>query len=202
MKKTLFVAVLLALATGTMMAQNQNREHGKMHKEKMSQEQRIEKRVEGLCNKLMLSDKESAQFSVMYKDYLKALKDCRPARNEKQEGMKSKERKPLTDEQIMARMKSRYESEKKVAEVKLAYMEKFSKILSARQVQMVMQDKPKMRQGMKNGKHFGNFPGGPGKMMPQGQCKDCPKNHKPQGMDQPADNGLQEVPQQETVNVN
>lgn len=117
---------------------------------------------------LMLDDAKLAQFTSLYKEYLTALKDCRPAPEENQ--VKPYER---TDAQIQQDMEKRFEIRQKVLDTQKKYYASFKKILNARQLEKVfnMTQPDKM--------HKGNFPMRHGKMgklgkMPAGCPNVCP----------------------------
>ena len=77
----------------------------------------------------MLDDDKLAQFTSLYKEYLTALKDCRPAPEENQ--VKPYER---TDAQIQQDMEKRFEIRQKVLDTQKKYYASFKKILNARQL--------------------------------------------------------------------
>lgn len=94
---------------------------------------RTEKRIEAMEKRLLLDDKTAAEFAPLYKEYLEALGNCRVKADEKATG----------DEAILARLKAKLSTEQAKAETKLKYVEKFSKILTARQVELLF-DTPRM----------------------------------------------------------
>lgn len=122
------------------------------------------KRLEG---RLMLDEETAAKFAPLYKEYLEALRNCRP------ECPKEKGQKECTDAEIEKRLEEHIACERKRLDVQEEYLQKFKKILNARQLQAVMSPKG---MEMKHHKMKGprpNFPA-PGN---NGTCRaNCPAN--------------------------
>lgn len=123
MRKNLFVLVLLAFVLS--FAANAQEQKGKI-----TPEQRVEFRAKKLSKELLLDEKTSAKFVTLYKEYVAALKATHPDMN-KQKG-------EPTDAQRIERLQNRYETQAKIANVNKEYVGKFSKILTAPQVEKVM----------------------------------------------------------------
>lgn len=123
MRKNLFVLVLLAFVLS--FAANAQEQKGKI-----TLEQRVEFRAKKLSKELLLDEKTSAKFVTLYKEYVAALKATHPDMN-KQKG-------EPTDAQRIERLQKRYETQAKIANVNKEYVGKFSKILTAPQVEKVM----------------------------------------------------------------
>lgn len=123
MRKNLFVLVLLAFVLS--FAANAQEQKGKI-----TPEQRVEFRAKKLSKELLLDEKTSAKFVTLYKEYVAALKATHPDMN-KQKG-------EPTDAQRIERLQKRYETQAKIANVNKEYVGKFSKILTAPQVEKFM----------------------------------------------------------------
>lgn len=124
MNKKLFLLALLAfMFSFAVSAQGQQ-------KSKLTPEQRVEFRAKKLSKELLLDEKTSAKFVTLYKEYVAALKAAHPAKPEKKG--------EPTDAQRIERLQKRYETQAKIANVNKEYVGKFSKILTAPQVEKVM----------------------------------------------------------------
>ena len=123
MRKNLFVLVLLAFVLS--FAANAQEQKGKI-----TPEQRVEFRAKKLSKELLLDEKTSAKFVTLYKEDVAALKATHPDMN-KQKG-------EPTDAQRIERLQKRYETQAKIANVNKEYVGKFSKILTAPQVEKFM----------------------------------------------------------------
>ncbi len=125
-----FVALAAAVMfTGTLFAQEK--------KQAPTPEQRIEKRAERMQKRLMLDDATAAKFAPVYKEYLKAMAECRPTC--------AKCENP-TDAQIKENIGKRIDAQQKALEVEKKYYKKLSSILSGRQLQVIF-CKDKMGKG-------------------------------------------------------
>lgn len=102
----------------------------KTKKESLTPEQRIEIRAKRLSEKLMLDEATSAKFVPLYTSYMSELQDVRNSRKEAKRG-------EMSDAQIVEKLKSRFSDEATIAEIKESYVSKFSKILTARQLEKV-----------------------------------------------------------------
>jgi hypothetical protein len=144
MRKNLFVFALLAFVFSFAV-------NGQEQKRKITPEQRIEFRAKRLSKELLLDEKTSAKFVTLYKEYVAALKAAHPAKPEKKG--------EPTDAQRIERLQKRYEAQAKIANVNKEYVGKFSKILTAPQVEKVMSAngwQGKNRFAKQQGKRFNN----------------------------------------------
>lgn len=181
MKTTRLLSTLIltvCLGCGSMMAQNapQNPRPAKIEKApkvKLTPEQRMEAQAQRMGKQLMLDDAKLAQFTSLYKEYLTALRDCRPNPEDlAAEKVKKSER---TDAQIQQDIEKRFETQQKILDTQKKYYASFKKILNARQLEKVfsMPRPGKM--------HKGNFPmrhgrmGQPGQMPTPGCPNVCPQ---------------------------
>ncbi len=107
-------------------------------KKQPTPEQRIEWQVERMSKQLLLDDETTAQFVPVYKEYLEALAQCRPAAPDR----KQPREKELSDEERDQRMQTRFECQKKRLEVQETYYKKFKAFLTMRQVEKIFNAKP------------------------------------------------------------
>lgn len=152
-KVWLAVLALTTICSGNMWSQNRPKAPGK----EMSPEQRIEMRVERMQRQLMLDDKTAAQFAPVYKEYLEALEACKPQKPETKPA-------EMSDKQIEEQLTAQFDRQQKLLDTRKDYYNKFKKMLTMRQVQMVLKsDRPHPMMPKKmNGK-------------PQGPC--CPQQN-------------------------
>lgn len=159
----LFVTMTLAalLCSGNVMARNPQ----KPEKRELTPAERMDASLKRLEGRLMLDEETAAKFAPLYKKYLEALRNCRP------ECPKEKGQKECTDAEIEKRLEEHIACERKRLDVQEEYLQKFKKILNARQLQAVMSPKG---MEMKHHKMKGprpNFPA-PGN---NGTCRaNCP----------------------------
>lgn len=140
MKTTHLLSTLIltvCLGFGSVMAQNTApqvcpEKAEKPCKVKLTPEQRMEAQAQRMGKQLMLDDAKLAQFTSLYKEYLTALKECRPAAKENK--VKPCER---TDAQIQQDIEQRFEVRQKVLDTQKKYYASFKKILNARQLEKV-----------------------------------------------------------------
>lgn len=178
MKTTRLLSTLIltvCLGFGSVMAQNAARQAcpekaERPCKVKLTPEQRMDAQAQRMGKQLMLDDAKLAQFTSLYKEYLTALKECRPVAKENK--VKPCER---TDAQIQQSIEQNFEIRQKVLDTQKKYYASFKKILNARQLEKVfsMPRPGKM--------HKGNCPmqhGKMGKKPAQGcpnSCQTCPQ---------------------------
>lgn len=133
---------------------------------------------------LMLDDSKLAQFTTLYKEYLTALKNCRPApEDHSAEKVKKSER---TDAQIQQDIEKGFEMRQKVLDTQKKYYNSFKKILNARQLEKVFSmGQPKQmhkRMGQKPCPMMHGRMGQPGQMPAPGCPNQCPSAPQaPQG---------------------
>ena len=131
-KVWLAILALTTVCSGNIWSQNRP----KAPRKAMSPEQRIEMRVERMQRHLMLDDKTAAQFAPVYKEYLQALEDCKPQKPETKPAA-------MDDKQIEEHLTAQFEQQQKLLDTRKEYYNKFKKMLTMRQVQMVLQsDRP------------------------------------------------------------
>lgn len=142
--KRLFTALMMTaiLGCGTILAQP-----AAPKGDKLTKEQRQEMKIKQMEKRLMLDEATAAKFAPLYKEYLEAMKQCRPAPAETPE----KGKKELTDAQLDQLMKDRFAMRKKLIETQETYYNKFKGILNIRQVEALFKaDTPRKphRSGM------------------------------------------------------
>ena len=132
--------------------------------DKPTPEQRIEFRVKRMQQKLMLDDKKSAEFAALYKEYLTEMTTCRP---------KITRGKELSDAEIKGNIEARMDARQKALDIEKKYYGKLSKVLNAKQLQVVFGEK----QGFKKGsdKKFAPRKGKPGNGNVHPKVKPCGK---------------------------
>ena len=155
--RILFVALFVAMASFATAQE-------KKKCDKPTQEQRIEFRVKRMQQKLMLDDKKSAEFAALYKEYLTEMTTCRP---------KITRGKELSDAEIKGNIEARMDARQKALDIEKKYYSKLSKVLNARQLQVVFGEK----QGLKKGGDKKFAPRG--KFGGKGKAKNFCKGKKP-----------------------
>lgn len=160
MRKNLIYLVLCAIFLSfgiDVLAQEGGTASPKAKKERvqLTPEQRIDRKVERMQKRLMLSEADAKSFAPVYKEYLMALADTRAVCNKSRKASNNN----LTDAQIKENLEKCLANNTKRAELKQTYYKKLSKVLSARQLQVVFckGDKAKKQSGKmwmkgKNGK--------------------------------------------------
>jgi len=107
-----------------------------------SKEEMQQMKLSRLVNDLMLDDATAAKFTTLYEAYTKELEACMPERPQMKKGGGSKEQsekpKALTDAEIEKNVKAQFKNERKLLDIRENYYEKFSKILTQKQVMKVM----------------------------------------------------------------
>lgn len=126
-------------------------------------EQRTEQHVKRMQQKLMLDEAAAAEFAPIYKEYLQAKAACRPA------CVRGKE---LTDAQIKSNIEARMEARQKTLDVDKKYYGKLSKVLNAKQLNIIFAQKQFPAQG--NWKKGGKY----GKRAACPQAPACKKDRK------------------------
>ena len=79
---TLVVMMAVSISSFSVMAQNaQDAPAQRRAKQKPTPEQMMDRHVKMMEKKLVMDDATAAKFTPLYKEYLQAMKDCRPAVN-------------------------------------------------------------------------------------------------------------------------
>lgn len=121
---------------------------------------------------LMLDDAAIAKFTPLYQEYMEALKEARGTRTDRQG------KNQMTDEEMDKQMQERFDRQQKCLDVQKKYYDKFKKILTMRQVQMLYQNGPAFgpRPGRKNAGPRAGMGHQPGKGHMPCQQGECPLN--------------------------
>lgn len=153
--RNLVIALMmsLVLGSGVMVAQPRGVERHNEMRQHHDGRNRIEQRVNAMQKRLMLSDENGKKFAAIYSEYLSELQQCN------QPKMQARKAETRTDEQIMKDLKEQIANQQKSADLKAKYFDKLSKVLTARQMQVVFGKKAPKRMAMmhkgargKNGK--------------------------------------------------
>lgn len=126
----LFIALFVAMASFVTAQEKKS--------DKPTPEQRIEFRAKKMQQKLMLDDAKEAEFVKIYKEYLKEMTTCRP------NIVRGKE---LSDADIKANIEARMNARQKALDIEKKYYGKLSKVLNAKQLQVVFGDKQGFNKG-------------------------------------------------------
>ncbi len=155
--RILFVALFVAMASFATAQE-------KKKCDKPTPEQRIEFRVKRMQQKLMLDDKKSAEFAALYKEYLTEMTTCRPNITRGKE---------LSDAEIKGNIEARMDARQKALDIEKKYYSKLSKVLNARQLQVVFSNDKGF--GKSDGRKFAPR----GKFGGKGKAKNFCKGKKP-----------------------
>lgn len=132
--------VCLLGSQAALSAQNKENKVGKEKKQRPTQEQVMQMQTEQMVRTLMLDDATAAKFVPLYGSYLKELRECqlmtRKPKKEKADAASpaKKEQSFMTDSEIDAMLRAQFAQGRKIFDIREAYYEKFTKILSMRQM--------------------------------------------------------------------
>ena len=139
MKRCMYVMLVLLFVGGqvSLMAQDNEKK-----RQRPTQEQVMQWRVQQMVEALMLDDDTAAQFTTVYQNYLKELNECRRMNFNAQKQTieaKSDEKKPvrkasMTDEEIAKMLQNQFEQSRKLLDIREKYYAEFSKILTQKQI--------------------------------------------------------------------
>ena len=105
----------------------------------LTDEQRIEQRVQKMQRRLLLDEAAAAKFVPLYTEYLRALNDCRkdcPGKKAIASGQPA-QKEVLSDDAIRQQLKHRIQIRRLLADTQEKYLDRFSKFLTARQLEMI-----------------------------------------------------------------
>jgi len=120
--KQMIITLLLVLSTMTATAQEQ--------KSNEVNEKYFNAKVSELVYRLDISDEQKEKFIPIYRRYNEEMKSLMKPRIKQ----KSNEHKKPTDEEKLARTKQRMERQQQAQAIRLKYIDEFSTVLSAQQV--------------------------------------------------------------------
>lgn len=171
---TLVVMMAVSISSFSVMAQNaQDAPAQRRAKQKPTPEQMMDRHVKMMEKKLVMDDATAAKFTPLYKEYLQAMKDCRPAVN------KDVKKAEMTDAEIEKAIQDRFDARQKALDVQKKYFKKFKEVLNAKQLQKVFQQPcmdGKMKPDMRNHKMIKR--GDNQKCMKHASCAKCPMQTK------------------------
>lgn len=171
--RVLFMAMAVAFTSFANAQEQKTQEQQKAQEPQAAS--KTELRAKKMAERLMLDDSKEAKFTPLYKEYLDAKATCRPQLVKEDD---------LTDAQIEANIEAMLDAREKSLELDKKYYKKLSKVLNAKQLDMIFGFNAQMgKRPMAHGKdmkgmpahHFGK-PGSqkgnfPKKFMKGGQCK-------------------------------
>lgn len=164
MKKNFIIAAALLLLAGATAFSQENRKEDK----KLSPEQKLEMKANRMAGKLLLSDEETAKFTPVFKEYIKSDRAIK-AKYRPEDRKKAN----LTNSEIDASIRKEFKKSQEILDLRVEYYEKFSKVLSARQIREMYKIEQEDLHGaqyrhyMNKGSQHG-FGKGP---------RNCPQNH-------------------------
>ena len=173
MKTKYFFVLMVACLMGVQMVSAQSDSENRRQRKRMSMEQVAEMQAVKVVKELGLDDKTAAQFTDVYKKYMKELDDARKAEfasfAKGKEGAEAKKRQAPTDEDIDKMMRARFAQSRKVLDIREKYYDEFRKFLSPKQVQKVY-DHGQMNRNLfhKEMNRRAGMPGEGGRRGPQG----------------------------------
>lgn len=170
MKKILMTLAVVCMAIMPVGAQTNNNNT----KQRLTPEQRMERRAENLSRRMLLDDAAKAKFVPMYQEYLKEMQAVCPLQNDAEKKCKA----DLTDKELEERMEQCFDARQKRLDIDKKYYKKFKTVLNARQMEQVFcrkaqAGKPAMgRKAARPGR--GNRPNCPMQPGKNGQRTVCP----------------------------
>ena len=109
---TLVVMMAVSMGSFGLMAQNTpDVPAQKRAKQRPTPEQMMDRHVKMMEKKLVMDDATAAKFTPLYKEYLQAMKDCRPAVN------KELKKAEMTDAEIEKAIQDRFDARQKALDV-------------------------------------------------------------------------------------
>ncbi len=151
-----FMAIAVLLSVSLANAQPQQ------DREQKTPEERIEMQAARVASELMLGDSQAEKFIPIYKAYRldqKAINEKyrMPRRAENLQGT------PLSDSEVDAKIRNGFAKSQAILDSRIAYYEKFLKVISPKQIQRVydMEKEHADRAMPGKGGHHGGFEGKP-----------------------------------------
>lgn len=173
---TLMVVLAVSMSSLNVFAQNNQVKpiQQKRTEKRITPEQMMERHIKMMESRLVLDDATAAKFNPLYKEYLQALKECRPAT------CKKAAKTEMTDADIEKCIQERFEAQKKALDIQQKYFQKFKKILNAKQLRMVFcKEEMHKHPGMKDGHMMRkDFPQHKGMKFGGKNCPECPVTKK------------------------
>lgn len=144
MKTKWMYAVLAILLLGSQLTLSAQTKTDREKKQPPTPEQVVKMQTERMVQTLMLDDATTAKFTPVYGDYLKELRECRlmtrkPDAEKADVRAKKKERAAMTDDEVAAMLRNRFAQDRKMLDIREKYYDKFSKILTQKQILKIYQ---------------------------------------------------------------
>lgn len=139
-KIILAFAVFALMGNVQLFAQNTNEVN---KNKKIDMNALMEKRVQRMQEQLALDEATAAKFAPLYKEYMNALVQCRPATAKRERGAQ------CTDADRTKCIEMRMDCQEKMVDTQKEYYNKFKKFLNARQLEMVFNNHHRMYSGAK-----------------------------------------------------
>ncbi len=159
--RQILLAVMLMLVALTGAAQDKKSEN--------LNEKFFDAKVSELVYRLDMTDDQKSKFIPIYRRYTEEMlsvmgpfkkkgdwKKGDKKAGEKKEGEAKQKKQQLTEEQKLERMKMRMEKQKKAQDIRLKYLDEFSKVLTAKQVNKFYEVENKMQNKLKNRRQHPN----------------------------------------------
>lgn len=139
MKKLMILAISAILVANVSAQEREKEFKGKQ----FTKEERVAFDIKHLTNELLLSDEQAAKFEATYRAYSEEMDQLFKKNGPKKEFEPDKEKmgKELTDKELDALAKQRFEGFKAMADLQMKYYDLFRKDLSARQVEKIFRFK-------------------------------------------------------------
>ena len=127
--RVLIMAMMVAFTSFANAQEQQQQAEQQVEQQQLPKvDKRTEFRVKKMTERLLLDDAKAAKFAPLYQEYLEAKATCRP---ELVFGEK------LTDAQLEANMEAMLNVREKAVDIDKKYYKKFSKLLNAKQLDMI-----------------------------------------------------------------
>jgi len=154
--KQFVLAIMMLFAALTAAAQD--------NKGEALNEKFFDARVSELVYRLDMTDEQKAKFVPIYRRYTEEMFSVMGPHKKKGDWKKKGDRQAsagnsgeakqkkqqLTDEEKLARMKQRMEKQKKAQDIRLKYLDEFSKVLTAKQVNQFYEVENKIQKKLKD----------------------------------------------------
>lgn len=108
----------------------------------MSWEKMQDMQIDFMAQSLSLSDKDTEKLKEVYKEYSKEMRTLmgtprRPKEEKKNDGEPQNPWKTMSDEEVEAMIKGRFEQSRKMLDLHEKYYDKYRKFLSPKQIQKI-----------------------------------------------------------------
>ena len=187
MKKVfrILLTTVMMVAFSVAVSAQENNEQKPNKRQRMSREQMAEMQAKHISRQLALDDATSQKFIETFSAYQKELWALRP------HGKEKKNRAEMTDAEVEKAIKDQFDHSQKVLTLRQEYYQKYSKFLTAKQIQRVYElEKQSMNRLAKRGpmnqrgkrnagpRPNAGHPNAPGKGKHDGKFPNQPKPQK------------------------